>query len=281
MSSADLLLALAVLVSNGADDDAPPAPPSIPGEVAPIQAVVDDSGPCRLALLALRRAVDDVGDDEVALLGRVFAGALAENSGCEVVIAPACADDACVIATADGLGVAGVVGGALYAEDAAVVVAARLHHGVDGRILSTSRQRIDRELPSSGFAAAAVDLVRGIKAPRRAPPTPPVVVAEPVPVTEADPADEVIVATPTPTDRRPQLFGGVGVASAGALVAGAGAFVLGTALRQLGDDDPADDAAAGEELVLGGVVLGVGAAVVAAGAALIVAALGPAEASAP
>jgi hypothetical protein len=214
-----------------------------------------------------------VAADEAARLGRVFAGALAEASGCEVVIAPACADDACVIATAGTLGVAGVVGATLHPEEAAVVVAARLHHAVDGRILTTSRQRIDRELPGSGFAAAADDLVRGIKAPRRAPPTPPVVVETPPPVEEADPADGGVPPTTAAPDRRPQLFGGVGVTGAGVLVAGAGAFVLASALGQLGDDNPADDPAAREEVVLGGVVLGVGAVVIGAGATLITVAL--------
>jgi len=268
MSLGVLLAVLALAADDGAP---PPAAPA--GPEAPLSAVVDDSVPCRLALLELHSAVDVIAADEAARLGRVFAGALAEASGCEVVIAPACADEPCITATAGTLGVAGVVGAALHPEEAAVVVAARLHHAVDGRILTTTRQRLDRELPGSGFAAAADDLVRGIKAPRRAPPTPPVVVTPPPPPAEDDPADEAPTMTTAPLDRRPQIFGGVGVTGAGLLVAGAGAFVLGSALGQLGDDNPADDPAAREEVVLGGVVLGVGTAVVGAGATLILVAL--------
>jgi hypothetical protein len=260
MSSVGILLAMLALA---ADDGTT----STNASTGPLSVVVDDSVPCRLALLELQSAVDVVPADAAALLGRVFAGALAEASGCEVVLAPFCADDGCIMATASTLGVAAVVAAALHPEETAVVVA-RLHHAVDGRILTTSRQRLDPELPGSGFVAAADDLMRGLKAPRRAPPSPSVI-GTPAPPLAADPADEVSVPATAPLDRRPQLFGGVGVTGAGLLVAVAGTFVLGSALGQLDDDNPADDPAAREEVVLGGVVLGIGAAVVTAGSALI------------
>jgi len=203
MSSVGVLLAMYALA---ADDGTSPTNAS----TGPLSAVVDDSVPCRIALLELQSAVDVVPADGAARLGRVFAGALAEASGCEVVLAPFCADDACIMTTASTLGVAGVVGAALHPGESSVVVAARLHHAVDGRTLTTSRQRIDPAQSGPGFAAAADDLMRGLKAPRRAPPSPSVI-GTPAPPLADDPADDASLPATAPLDRRPQLFGGVGV----------------------------------------------------------------------
>ncbi len=229
---------------------------------------------CRLGLAAF--AAQDPSDGALAAqLTALSASALSERSGCEVVVAPSCVgvdDVACAVAVAGFQGAKAVLLARVgpHSDAAKAELDASLRDA-DGVALQTRREAFDRKRPARAADDAVAALITAIDVPGPGPA--PLVFAPPTSAVAANDPAEVDASGVAPhEDRRPLLFGGIGVLGAGALVAGAGAFLLGDAAQALASQDGNADAALEEQFV-GGVVAAAGAAVAVVGIVIVTAAV--------